>query len=268
MSEPKPVYRTDGQWMAVLYEGNLFDTMGEWVGWLDGNDVYTLDGEYIGFMSGDGRLLRQRVLPYHKRRNPPTQTPPFKPLQTVPLPPMFPELDFSIVDVFEEQPNILALIHELRPDAGENILPRLVEMDPRLAERQRLRKVEQDLLEEMVYGLVYSYKITEPPVPIEAMAAGLKPEDADSVERESPLERLHLSEQFIERLGHSAWAVERGYCGPAGFTPTQIQYASRALLLPRLWVQKTLQDLQQPVALARHYVVPEETAMLRIHDLE
>jgi hypothetical protein len=268
MPESKPIFRTDGQWMAVLYKGNLFDTTGEWIAWLDGSAVYTLEGEYVGFISGDGRLLRQRVLSYTKRRRPPTQRPRYKPLKTVPLPPMFAELSFSFVDVFEEEPEVFALVHELRPDAGEAPLPRLVELNPQLAEQQRLRRVEQEMLEEMAYGLIYSYRVAEPPVPIEAMAAGLSPESAADVETESPLERLRLAEWFIQRLGHSAWAVQRGYCDTQGFTPTQIQYAVRALLLPRHWMLKLSKELRYPSTLAQRYVVPEEAAILRIHDLE
>lgn len=268
MSEPRPLYRTDGQWMAVLYEGNLFDTMGEWIAWLDGADVYTLDGEYAGFISKDGRLLRQRVQLYRKHRRPPTQRPRFKPLKTVPLPPMFAELTFSTVDVFEEEPEILMVVHELRPDAGEGPISRLVETDPRLAEQQKLRKVEQDLLEEMAYGLIFSYRVTDPPVPVEAMAASLPPESAGDVHTESPQVRLRMTERFIERLGHSVWAVERGYCGPDGFSPTQIQYAARALLVPRIWAAKSPQELHQPSSLADRYAIPEEAAVLRIHDLE
>jgi hypothetical protein len=268
MSEPRPIYRTDGQWIALLYEENLFDTMGEWIGWLDGSDVYSLDGEYVGFISEDGRLLRQRVPPYHKRRKPPNERPRVQIPQTIPLPPMFAELSYSVVDVFEEEPEIFALVHELRPDAGESTLPRLIETDPRLAERQKLRNVEQNMLEEMVYGLIYSYGVTEPPVPVEAMAAGLPPEDAAGVEIASAEERLYTAERFIDRLGHSAWAVDRGYCGPEGFTSTQIQYAARAFLLPRHWILMLPRELRQPSILAHRYAVPEEAAVLRIHDLE
>jgi hypothetical protein len=268
MSEPKPIYRTNGQWMALVHEGNLFDTTGEWIGWLDGTDVYSLDGEYVGFISADGRLLRQRVAPYHKRRRPPTRRPQCKVPQTVPLPPMFAELSYSVVDVLEEEPDIFALIHELRPDAGESPLLRLVEADPQLAVQQELRKVEQDLLEEMAYGLIYSYGIKEPPIPVEAMAAGVQPENASAVKITSPQERLHSAEEFVERLGRSKWAMARGYCGSEGFTPTQIAYAVRALLLPRHWILNIPRELRQPNNLAQRYVVSEEIAMLRIHDLE
>lgn len=268
MSRPEPIYRTDGQWMAVLYRENLFDTMGEWVAWLDGSDVYSLEGEYVGFVSEDGRLLRQRVVSYRKRRRPPTERPPYKPLETVRLPPMFAELSFSYIDVFEEEPELFSLIRELRPDAGEEPLPRLVDTIPELAVQQELRKVEQDLLEEMAYGLVYSYGVTEPPIPVEAMAAGLQPENAAGAKTAAPPERLRIAERFIERLGHSAWAVERGYCDPEGFTLTQIQYAARALLLPRHWVLKLPLESRLPLTLAEHCVVPEEAAVLRIHDLE
>jgi hypothetical protein len=254
--------------MVIVYDGHLFDTTGEWVGWLDGADVYSLEGEYVGYLSEDGRLLRQRVLPYHKKRIPPTGRPHVQLPQTVPLPPMFAELSYSVVDVFEEEPDIFAVVHELRPDAGEFPIPRLVETDPRLAARVKLRKVKQEMLEEMVYGLIYSYGVSEPPVPVEAMAAGLQPENARDVATASPQARVRLAERFIDQLGHSSWAVERGYCGPEGFTPAQIQYAARALLLPRYWVQKLPVESQQPSALAHHYIVSEEMAILRKHDLE
>ena len=119
MAEPKPIYRTDGKWMAVIYGGHIFDTMGEWIAWLDENDVFSLEGEFIGFISEDGRLLRLRVLPRRKRRIPPTERPTFKPLEIVPLPPMFAEISYSYVDVFEEEPQLFIRIRELRPDAGE-----------------------------------------------------------------------------------------------------------------------------------------------------
>lgn len=268
MSEPRPIYRTDGKWMAVLYEGNLFDTQGEWVAWLDGNQVFSLEGDYVGYISEDGRLLRERVLPYVKHRRPPTDRPPFKPLKTVPLPPMFAELLFSTIDVFEETPDIFAVIGELRPDAGERALPRLVEIDPRLAVHQKARRVEQDVLEQMAYGLVYSYQLTEPPVPIEAMAAGAPPHEAADYETLSPNERLRLAEGLVERLGRSSWAMERGFCGPDGFTRAQVEYAARALLMPRHWMKKTPQGLWRSTELARRCLVPEEAAVLRMHDLE
>jgi hypothetical protein len=268
MSEPKPIYRTDGAWMATLYEGNLFDPQGEWVAWLDGKDVYSLDGEYVGFISEDGRLLRDRVLSYVKRRRPPMERPPFKPLKIVPLPPMFAELDYSTIDVFEENPEIFDVVGDLRADAGEKPIQRLVDLDPRLALKHRLRKVEQDVLEQMVYGIIYSYRVTEPPVPIEAMAAGRQPEAVRTIETAAPQERQRLAEALVERLGQSAWAVERGYCGPEGFTRTQVEFAARALLMPRHWVLGISIETRQPTELAQRYHVSEAVATLRLHDLE
>jgi hypothetical protein len=265
ISRPIPIYRSDGKWAAVLYEGNLFDTHGEWVAWLDGSDVYSLEGEYIGYISKDRRLLRQRVLPYVKRRRPPSEHPPFRPLQTAPLAPMFAELNYSTVDVFEETPDIFALVHELRPDAGERGLLRLVEVDPRLEVEKNLRRVEQDLMEQMTYGLVYSYRVIAPPVPVEAMIAGLRPEMAATVPTAKPEERLQLADRLITRLGLSKWALEREYCGPDGFSPAQVGFAARALLMPRHWIHK---DPPSPVDLARRYVVPVGAVLLRLHDLE
>ena len=43
MPEPKPIYRTNGMWVALVQAGHLYDTTGEWIGWLDGDDVYTVE---------------------------------------------------------------------------------------------------------------------------------------------------------------------------------------------------------------------------------
>jgi hypothetical protein len=267
MSKPRPIYRTDGTWVAVLSKSNLYDTQGEWIAWLDGSDVYSLEGEYVGTISDDGRLLRPRVLSYRKRRRTPMECPPYEPLPTIPLPPMFAEISYSLIDVFEEMPEIFAVISELRPDAGEKPLPRLVELNPELALRKRLHKVEQEMLEELVYGMIYSYQITKPPVPVEAMAAGTRPEQAGEITVVSPEQRLGLSEGLIERLSHSSWTVERGYCGPEGFTRPQIEYAARALLLPRHWLLRLPAERRHPSVLARRYLVPQDAVMLRLHDL-
>jgi hypothetical protein len=267
MSKPRPIYRTDGTWVAVLSKGNLYDTQGEWIAWLDGGEVYSLEGEFVGTISADGRLLRPRVVPYRKRRRAPEEYPPYEPLPTIPLPPMFAEIPFSLIDVFEEMPEIFAVIGELRPDAGEKVLPRLVELDPALALRKRLHKVEQELLEELVYGMIYSYRVIRPPVPVEAMAAGAAPEQAVEITVVSPEQRLALSEGLIERLSHSSWTVERGYCGPEGFTRPQIEYAARALLLPRHWLLRLPAERRHPSVLARRYLVPQDAVVLRLHDL-
>jgi len=267
MTKPRFIYRSDGEWMAIEYAGNLFDTQGDWVAWLDGDEVFKLDGEYVGYISKDGRLLRRRVLPYRSQRRAPPGRPYFHPPATAPLAPLFAGISYEIIDVFEETPDVFDLVSELRPDAGEEPLPRLLEANPILAAQQRLRKVELEMLEEMVYGMIYSYGATKPPVPIEAMATSVRPENAGDVKITSSDERVQLAEQLIERLGHSAWTRGRGYCGSEGFTPPKIQYAARALLMPRHWVLKIPEKLRLPWALAQQYIVPEKVASLRLYDL-
>jgi hypothetical protein len=268
MPDPRPIYRTDGEWVAIVYQSNLFDTTGEWIGWLDGIQVYSLDGDYVGYISPDGRLLRERVLPYRKHRRPHERPSRFTLPTMIPLPPMFPELSYSVIDVFEEEPEIFERVSELRPDAGERPLHRLADTDPRIGVQQKLRQVEQELLEEMVYGIIYSYGLTEPPVPVEAMATGLQPEHARTNKIASPQERVRIAEEMIERLGRSEWATSHGYSKPDGFTRVQIEYAARALLMPRRWILKTPQNSRLSAQLARRYAVTEITATLRLHDLE
>jgi hypothetical protein len=100
-----------------MLEGNyLYDTYGEWAGWVEGKDAYTRDGEYAGFLSNDGRLLRERVRRRRAIRPAPPPPPKLKPPSKVPLAPMFSELPWNQVDVFEENPDFFRHISELKPD--------------------------------------------------------------------------------------------------------------------------------------------------------
>ena len=112
----QPIYSTNGEWVALLHEGCLYDTLGEWIAWLDDKEVYNRDGQYVGFLSDDRRILRERV-----RRNRPLRpasptSPKIRPPARVPLAPLFAELPWNTVDVFEEEPDIFRYISELRPD--------------------------------------------------------------------------------------------------------------------------------------------------------
>jgi hypothetical protein len=112
----KPIYTTSGEWVAMLEGNYLYDTYGEWAGWVEGKDAYTRDGEYAGFLSNDGRLLRERVRRRRAIRPAPPPPPKLKPPSKVPLAPMFSELPWNQVDVFEENPDFFRHISELKPD--------------------------------------------------------------------------------------------------------------------------------------------------------
>ena len=112
----KPIYATNGEWVALLQGGHLYDTYGEWVGWLDGTSVYTRDGEYAGFLSEDGRILCERVRRQRRLRSAPPAPAKIRPPARVPLAPLFAELPWRLVDVFDEEPDLFSHISELRPD--------------------------------------------------------------------------------------------------------------------------------------------------------
>jgi hypothetical protein len=112
----KPIYTTDGEWVAMLEGHYLYDTYGEWVGWLDDEDVYTRDGEYAGFLSNDARILRDRVRRQRQIRRAPPAAPKIKIPAKVPLAPMFSELPWNLVDIFDEDPDIFKHISDLKPD--------------------------------------------------------------------------------------------------------------------------------------------------------
>jgi len=117
----QPIYSTNGEWVALIHEGCLYDTLGEWVAWLDGKDVYNRDGQYVGFLSDEahgtcGRILRERIRKERPLRPVPPIPPKIRPPAMVPLAPLFAELPWNLVDLFEEEPGIFRYISELRPD--------------------------------------------------------------------------------------------------------------------------------------------------------
>jgi len=114
--DPIPIYRSDGEWVALLQGCHLYDTQGWWIGWLEGKDVFSRDGECVGYLSGDHRVLRRRIRPRQPLRSPPQPPPTAQVPAKVPLAPLFAELPWEVVDVFEEEPHIFKHISEFKPD--------------------------------------------------------------------------------------------------------------------------------------------------------
>ena len=115
--DPVFIYNTKGDWEATLLGPYFFDLRGEAVAWLDGADVFTFDGEYVGYLSRDQRILRKRVKPTMPLRDDIPAIPGRPKLPPrAPLPPMFAELSFSEVDMFDWDPDIFRRTSDLRPD--------------------------------------------------------------------------------------------------------------------------------------------------------
>lgn len=117
-TKPQFIYDTRGEWHATRFGKYLFDTRGEYVGYLEGDMVYRRDGEWIGRLSRDSRIVRKRS---EVRRDLHPNPPPYpaKPQHLparAPLPPLMAELDFSTVDVLDEDPDIFKHVSDLRPD--------------------------------------------------------------------------------------------------------------------------------------------------------
>lgn len=117
-ARPVFIYDTRGDWHATKVGDYLFNTRGEYVGFVENGEVYKRDGEWIGRLSRDGRILRKRSerrRPFHTHPPAPPARPERLPARA-PLPPMMAELDFSTVDVLDEDPDIFKRISDLRPD--------------------------------------------------------------------------------------------------------------------------------------------------------
>ncbi len=114
----QPIYRSDGEWVAVYVHKNLFNVDGEWIGFVSGRDVYDPSGLYLGYLSNDRRLLRSRSRPSNPPRcEPPKERPPRPDMPaSMPLAAMFSALPYHIIDMFEEYPERLLYVSETRPD--------------------------------------------------------------------------------------------------------------------------------------------------------
>jgi len=113
----EPLYRSDGDWVAVYLDGYIFNVEGEWIGFVSGREAFDTAGQYLGFVSDDRRLLRKRSL----SRRPPHLVPPERPPRPrmpahMPLAPLMRQLPHQIIDIFEEFPDRLMYVSETRPD--------------------------------------------------------------------------------------------------------------------------------------------------------
>ncbi|WP_119072498.1 hypothetical protein [Aggregatilinea lenta] len=116
--KPYFIFDTHGDWYATLLGGFIYGSRGDYLGFVEGDEVYKRDGEWIGKLSKDGRILRKRS---ERRRdlhpNPPRSAPkPERLPPRAPLPPMMAELNYSVIDVLDEDPEIFKRISDLRPD--------------------------------------------------------------------------------------------------------------------------------------------------------
>lgn len=117
-----PIYRTDGEWVAMMHQGQLYNVDGEWLGFMVAEEVYDPQGRYLAYISDDRRLLRTRQEPRNKpRKTPPPKRPerPPRVRSSVPLAPMLPGLPYSVIDMFEEYAERLIYVSDTRPDMGE-----------------------------------------------------------------------------------------------------------------------------------------------------
>lgn len=105
-----PIYSTRGDVEALLIYPYIYSRQGEWIGFvLPNRDVYSLLGYYVGELSNDKRILRKRSMDETKPRVklPPAPATRMNSPATLPLPPMMRELPHSMIDVFEEMPELL-----------------------------------------------------------------------------------------------------------------------------------------------------------------
>ena len=112
----EPIYRSDGEWVAIYERGHLYNIDAEWIGFVVGREVYDTGGVYLGFLSDDRRLLRKRTRPVNRRRPSPPRPGRPKIPAFMPLAPLLRVLPHQIIDLFEEHPEKLRYVSETKPD--------------------------------------------------------------------------------------------------------------------------------------------------------
>jgi hypothetical protein len=119
-SKPFFIYDTRGDWHATLIGDNLWDPRGEYIGFVLGENykVYTAQGEHIGDLAHDGRIIRKRHFdrPTLLPDLPPVPSKPARLPARAPLPQMFGELGFNVIDVLDWDPEIFKVVSDLKPD--------------------------------------------------------------------------------------------------------------------------------------------------------
>ena len=112
-----PIYTTRGDAEAFLVYPYIYNRTGDWIGFVTPKrEVYSVIGDYVGTFTNDPRIVRKRSTSSLKPRlKPPPRPKRIYPPATIPLPPMMPELNHSVIDVLLDMPERL---HTL--DAGDN----------------------------------------------------------------------------------------------------------------------------------------------------
>ena len=117
MSTAIPIYTTHGDPEAFLQYPYLYNRNGEWIGFVTSNrEVYSVLGEYVGTLTNDPRIVRKRsTSALRPRLDPPAAPKKLNLPANIPLAPMMPELNHSLIDVLGEMPERLHTT-----DAGES----------------------------------------------------------------------------------------------------------------------------------------------------
>ncbi len=109
MAKLIPVYTSSGDLGAYLLYPYLFNREGEWIGFVtQDKSVYTVLGVYVGYLADGPRILRKRGYEYDRPRlKPPPAPKRLRVPPSAPLAPLMPELQFTEVDILQDEPDRL-----------------------------------------------------------------------------------------------------------------------------------------------------------------
>jgi len=101
-----PIYTTRGDAEAFLVYPYIYNRNGEWIGFITSKrEIYSVLGDYVGTLTNDPRIVRKRATSTLKPRlKPPPRPQRIYPPATIPLAPMMPELNHSVIDVLLDAP--------------------------------------------------------------------------------------------------------------------------------------------------------------------
>ena len=111
-----PLFSSHGEVEGYLVYPYLFNRQGEYIGFVTPErDVHSVLGFYVGQLTNERRIIRKRSMDEEKPRLAAPKTPArLRVPPHSPLAPMMSDLPHSLVDIFEDEPQLL---HTL--DSGE-----------------------------------------------------------------------------------------------------------------------------------------------------
>jgi hypothetical protein len=143
--------------------------------------------------------------------------------------------------------------------------------EPSLTEQRRAE------LEDAAIELLRMHGVEREPIPIEDILRRPVAELWQPDLTDLSLQSFNAGDRYAARptiarlvaryVGGCQWARDRGLVGESGFTPEEMRYFGRALLMPKRWLITLSANERAPIGLRNRFHVPVWDAAERLAEL-